>query len=259
MKRFICLLISIWLLPFAKAQTLINISTDKTTSLVFPFGIAHVDRGSESVLAQQVKEMSTILLVKAASKDFRETNLSVVTEDGSLYSFLVRYAPNPAEWVFHLQANQNTTIAGYANNIIDNPSTVFRIRDYSWNVVARVKGIYIKDDILYYQLSIENKTPIDYTIDLIKFSIRDKKKGKRTALQENELTPKYIAGNTTLVKANSETEFVFAMDKFTIPDAKYLSVQIMEKNGGRHLNMTIKNKNIMKAIPLPDLRNGISQ
>jgi len=72
------------------------------------------------------------------------------------------------------------------------------------------------------------------------------------------LNPKYTAGNSSLVKANSTAEFVFAMDKFTIPDAKYLSVHITEKNGGRHLNMTVKNKHIMKAIPLPDLKNGSS-
>ncbi len=254
MKLFICFLIASCIVPFTKGQTTISISTDKTTSLVFPFTIAHVDRGSESILAQQVKEMSTILLVKAAGKEFAETNLSVVTEDGTLYSFLVKYDQNPTEWVYHLKASQTASIANYANNIIDNPSTVFKIRDYSWDVVSRVKGIYIKDDIMYYQLSIENKTPIDYTIDLIKFSIRDKKKSKRTAIQENELQPKYIAGNASLVKGNNTNEFVFAMDKFNIPDAKYLSVQIMEKNGGRHLHMTIKNKNIMKAIPLPDLK-----
>ena len=254
MKRFLSLITMSWLYVYTMAQTSLCISTDKTTSLVFPFAIAHVDRGSQSILALPVKEVSTILLVKAASKDFPETNLSVVTEDGTLYSFLVRYDKNPAEWVYHLPTNQNASMATYANNILDNPSNVFRIRDYSWNVVSRVKGIYIKDDIIYYQLSVENKTPIDYTIDLLKFSIRDKKKGKRTAVQENELTPKYIVGNASQVKANSTSVFVLAMEKFTIPDAKYLAIQIMEKNGGRHLFMKIKNKNIMQAIPLPDLK-----
>ena len=90
MKLLFCLYISICLFSDLKAQTSIAISTDKTTSLVFPFGIAHVDRGSQSILAQTVKEVSSILLVKAASKDFSETNLSVITEDGTLYSFLVR-------------------------------------------------------------------------------------------------------------------------------------------------------------------------
>jgi hypothetical protein len=47
---------------------------------------------------------------------------------------------------------------------------------------------------------------------------------------------------------------VFALEKFTIPDAKYLAIQIMEKNGGRHLSMKINNRKIMQAIPLADLK-----
>jgi len=254
MKRILSLITLTCLITATKAQTSLCISTDKTTSLVFPFAIAHVDRGSPFILAQPVKEVSTILLVKAASKNFAETNLSVITEDGTLYSFLVCYENNPVECVYHLPINKNATIATYANTILDNPSTIFRVWDYSWNVTSKVKGIYIKDDIMYYQLSLENNTAIDYTIDLLKFYIRDKKKGKRTAVQENELTPKYIAGNITKIKANSTSVFVLAMDKFTIPDAKYLVIQIFEKNGGRNLYMKVKSKNIMRAIPLPDLK-----
>jgi len=47
---------------------------------------------------------------------------------------------------------------------------------------------------------------------------------------------------------------VIALEKFTIPDAKFLAIQIMEKNGGSHLSMKIGNKKIMQAIPLPDLK-----
>ena len=116
------------------------------------------------------------------------------------------------------------------------------------------KGIYIKQDIMYYQLAFENKSPINYNIDLIRFYIRDKKMGKRTATQENELTSLYIAGNTKQVKAYNNCMVVVALEKFTIPDTKYLAVQIMEKNGGRHLLMKVNNNKIIKAITLPDLR-----
>mgnify|MGYP003513910249 CR=1 FL=1 len=105
-----------------------------------------------------------------------------------------------------------------------------------------------------YQLSISNNSPVDYTIDLIRFYIRDKKKTKRTAVQETELKPVYIVGNTKLVKANSNSVLVFAVEKFTVPDAKYMAVQINEKNGGRHFTMRIKNRKIMKATTLPDYK-----
>lgn len=254
MKRFVCLILVSWLFVSAEAQTSLCISTEKTTSLVFPFAILHVDRGTQSVLVQPVKESPTILLVKAATKGFSETNLSVITEDGSVYTFVICYDNNPAQWVYHLPVNKTSTLATYANGILDNPKTMRGIKDSKWDILIKVSGIYIKDDVVFYQLNISNQSPIDYDIELLRFFIRDKKKGKRTAVQENELKPLYVAGNISKVKANSSSAIVVALDKFTIPDAKYLAVQIMEKNGGRHLLMKINNRKILKAIPLPDLR-----
>ena len=254
MNRFVCLVMVSWLFVSAMAQTSLCITTDKTTSLVFPFAIRHVDRGTQAVLVQPVKEVPTILLVKAAAKDFAETNLSVITDDGSVYSFVVCYDKKPAVWVYHLPINKNATLATYANAILDNPKTMNGIKDRKWDMLSKIKGIYIKRDVIYYQLSLENRSPIDYNIDLLRFYIRDKKKSKRTAIQENELKPLYVAGNITKVKANSISVVVVALDKFTIPDAKYLAVQVMEKNGGRNLFMKVNNRKIMQAIPLPDLK-----
>ncbi len=254
MKRFVCLLLMSWLFVSAMAQTSLFITTDKTTSLVFPFAIRHVDRGTQAVLAQQVNESPTILLVKAAEKDFTETNLSVVTEDGSVYSFIVCYKSNPSTWVIYLPENKTKTVSSYANGILDNQKTIKGIKDRMYNMKAFVKGIYIKDNVIYYQLQIENNGPVDYDIDLLRFFIKDKKKSRRTAVQENEQKPLYIAGNISKVKARESSVIVVALDKFTIPDKKYLAVQMMEKNGGRHFLLKINNKKIMQAITLPDLK-----
>ena len=254
MKRLVWLVMMSLFFVSLKAQTSLCISTEKTTSLVFPFSILHVDRGTQAILAQQVKESPTILLVKAAEKGFPETNLSVVTDDGSVYSFVVCYDNDPATWVYHLPTNRYATLATYANGILDNPRTMHGIKDEQWDIKAMVSGIYIKNEIMYYQLNITNSSPVDYDIDVLRFFIRDKKKGKRTAIQETDLKPLHISGNTSQVKANSTSSIVFALDKFTIPDAKYLAVQIMEKNGGRHLSMKVSNKKIMHAIILPDLK-----
>jgi conjugative transposon TraN protein len=236
------------------AQTKLNITTDKTTSLVFPFAIKHVDRGTASVLAQQVKDAPTILLIKAAEKDFTETNLSVVTDDGSVYSFTVCYNSQPASWVYYLPVNKTRTITSYANAVLDNQKTMKGIKDKKYNMKSAIKGIYIKDDVIYYQLHIENNGPVDYDIDLLRFYIKDKRRSKRTAVQENEQKPLYVAGNTSKVKARSNLVMVFALEKFTIPDKKYLAIRIMEKNGGRHFLLKLNNREIMKAIVLPDLK-----
>ena len=255
MKRIVCLVCVCWMFVSAYAQTSsLQITTDKTTSLIFPFPIRHVDRGTKDVLVQPVKEADNILLVKAASVKFPETNLSVVTGDGSVYSFKVNYTDQPENWIFYLPELNKSTIATYANGILDNHRTVRGIRDRKWDITASVNGIYIKDDVMYYQILLCNQSAIDYDIDLLKFYVRDKKKSKRTAAQENELRPLHISGNTRKVKACDFSMIVVALDKFTIPDAKYLAIQLMEKNGGRHLLMKVNNNKIIRAIPLPDLK-----
>lgn len=254
MRRLVCMICVVWLFVSAVAQTKLSITTDKTTSLVFPFAIKHVDRGTSSVLAQQVKEAPEILLVKAAEKDFSETNLSVVTDDGSVYAFTVTYDNKPSVWVLYLPVNRTAAISSYANMIMDNERTLKKIKDKKYNMKAGIKGIYIKDNTIYFQVYINNDGTVDYDVDLLRFSTKDKKRSKRTAVQESEQKPLHITGNYNKVKGSNSTVFVAALEKFTIPDKKYLAIQMMEKNGGRHFLLKVHNKDLMKAIVLPDLK-----
>ena len=250
MKQLIILLL---LSNFCFAQTPLSVTTDKTTSLIFPFPIKYVDRGTKDVIVQPVKEDERILLVKAASKNFAETNLSVVTGDGNVYEFTVNYVAQPLELVLHLPVNKKATVASYANALLNNPPGRI-VKVEHGGVSTRLTGIYIKDDVIYYQLEIHNHSPLDFDIELLRFFIADKKKSKRTAIQENELVPLHVAGNRTKVKAYNFSVIVVALDKFTIPDAKFLGIQLMEKNGGRHFNLKVYNGQVLKAKVLAELR-----
>ena len=57
-----------------------------------------------------------------------------------------------------------------------------------------------------------------------------------------------------MVKGYNFSVIVVALNKFTIPDAKFLGIQMMEKNGGRHFNLKVWNNQILKAVVLPDLQ-----
>ena len=250
MKQILFILIASMNAAFA--QQPLSISTEKTTSLIFPFPIKYVDRGTRDILVQPVKEDERILLVKAASKQFAETNLSVVTGDGNVYEFTVNYTPQPSVLVLHLPPNKKATISAYANAILNNPPRRISKVEHG-AVITKLSGIYIKDDVIYYQLEIHNHSPLDFDIELLKFFITDKKRSKRSSVQENELVPLYVAGNRSKVKAYNFSVVVVALDKFTIPDAKFLRIQLMEKNGGRHFNLKVYNRQILKARMLPEL------
>jgi hypothetical protein len=95
----------------------------------------------------------------------------------------------------------------------------------------------------------ENQSNISYDIDMLHFYIIDRKKSKRTASQEIELQPLYVYGDTSAIKGLSKNLLVFALPMFTIPDNKYLAIQFMERNGGRHLQLRVHNRRIVKAKP----------
>src|SRR5690348_11106199 len=78
----------------------VNVSFSKTTSMIFEFPIVNVDRGSRELIAQKVTEVENILQLKAGRRNLSETNLTVITADGSLHHFYVSYSDHPGTQVY---------------------------------------------------------------------------------------------------------------------------------------------------------------
>ena len=248
--------------PYALA-----IAFDRTTSLVFPYAIKSVDRGSQSILAQKAKGVENILQIKAGKEGFEETNLTVITAEGKLYCFLLNYAPQPSvlnlifgtpessvqDAFFSSEDHNEWEIQAYSNAVTVEKKKVHGIKDKNYGMKFRLDGLFIHDNVMYYSIKMENQSNINYDIDQLRFFIRDRKKAKRTATQEIEIKPLYVKNNTPTVKGQSGHTFVFALPKFTIPDQKYLAIQLMEKNGGRHLELDVHNKALVRSKVLPSL------
>jgi hypothetical protein len=67
----------------------LEVTFSKTVHIIFPAAIRYVDLGSIDLLAAKADGAENVLRVKAATQGFRkESNLSVITEDGS-YTILV--------------------------------------------------------------------------------------------------------------------------------------------------------------------------
>lgn len=116
-----------------------------------------------------------------------------------------------------------------------------------------VSGIFIHQDVLYLRLVLGNTSKINYEIDQLRFFIRDRKKSKRTASQEIEIVPLYSTLNTAVIPDRSEMIIVYALSKFTIPEKKYLTIQLIEKNGGRQIEIDVKNNDLINLDVLSSL------
>ena len=244
-------------------STQLALTFNKTTSVVFSTVIKSVDRGSRDVMAQKAKGVENVLQLKAARAGFPETNLTVITADGVIHQITINYSKEPSHLVVTLpgiKAQEPTTVPlifetdmteadmqSYSNRIAKSKRTIRRIKQSNSKVRLSLKGIHFKENVIFYHFSVKNQSNINYDVEYLRFYISDKTKVKRTASQEVELKPIYVHGNGQAVRGHSSEDVVYALEKFTIPDAKRLVIEMFERNGGRHLKLFIRNKTIVNA------------
>ena len=66
----------------------LEVTYDKTVHVIFPSEVRYVDLGSPDLIAGKADGAENVIRVKATVRNFpNETNMSVITEDGSFYTF----------------------------------------------------------------------------------------------------------------------------------------------------------------------------
>lgn len=245
----------------------LQIGYSKTTSIVFPYAIKSVDRGSGEVLVQKAKGVENILLIKAGQPNFVQTNLTVVTADGKLYSYVLNYEEHcpilnivedrskdsNQEVLFSSENENQKQIQQYASLALSKKKKVNGLKENRFYIKLQVNGIFIHQDVMYYRLVLGNASRINYNIDQLRFFIRDQKKSKRTASQEIEISPLFSTSNVKIIPDQSEVSLVLALPKFTIPEKKYFAIQLIEKSGGRHVELDVKNSELDQLEVLTSL------
>lgn len=254
-----CLIVVESFLPGAAQGVIdtVKVTFSMTTSMIFQYPVVNVDRGSRDLMAQKVMEVENILQLKAGRRDFSETNLTVITADGSLHHFYVSYSDHPENQVYRISEGHigarfdgSRTDIEYeiaTDQILDDASAGLIAKDKGFRITFAVRGIYVHDDMLFLRVSLRNKSHIKYDIQSLRFFVRDKKNLKRTATQERELRPLYVRNETTVVNGNGSADVVFVFQKFTIPDSKTLDIELFERDGGRNLKIHIGNHAIVTA------------
>ena len=199
---------------------------------------------------------------------FLPTNLTVYTEDGLMYMAAIHYdsISENKPYLF------NAATEGYPVKQVINgrqEQTMQDVKNLAASLtlskphlhhpsvkVAKTKlslaNLWIKDDLLYFQLHLDNPSPIPYDIAITKYYERDNTKAKRTTVVEKEVTPYYERFNETRRIASGAAEnFIIVFPKFTIADSKHFAIELFEKDGDRHLVLNIKGKKILAASSLP--------
>ncbi len=257
----------------------LEVCYEKTTHIIFPSEITYVDLGNENLVAGLADGAKNVLRVKSAFKSFKqETNLSVITEDGSYYSFNVKFAKEPLllniEMTDFLHDGESVNRPNNAQEIYlerlgsespmlvklimksihnQNKREIKHIGSKRFGVQFLLKSIYANNGLLYFHTELKNTSNIPFDIDFVSFKVVDKKVIKRTAMQEQVLEPLRAQNYVVAVPAKSSERTVFALEKFTIPDDKQLVLKVAEKDGGRHQSFVVENEDIVRANVIDEL------
>lgn len=260
----------------------LEVSFEKTVHLIFPAPIRYVDLGSNALVAGKADEgggAENVLRVKAAVRDFeRESNLSVICDDGSFYSFNVKYADEPemlsiemkdflshvdgrlpsnrADIYFKELGNESPVLVKLLMQTIyqNNKREVKHIGAKQFGLRFQLRGLYAHNGLLYFHTRIDNESNIPFWVDFISFKVVDTKVAKQTAIQERVLQPLRAYHQVMQVRPNGKDRTVFALEQFALTEDKQLEVTLYERNGGRTLTFYLHNEDLIRARRIDNLK-----
>jgi hypothetical protein len=258
----------------------LEVTFNKTVHVIFPAPIRYVDLGSADLLAAKADGTENVLRVKAALRDFsRESNLSVITEDGAYYTFNVKYADEPVKLAVEMTDflhdgeavnHPNNALAVYMEELgqespllvklimqsiyKNNDREIKHLGSKRFGIQHTLKGVYTHNGLLYFHLQLKNSSNVPFNIDFITFKIVDKKVAKRTAIQEQVIWPLRAYNNLMVIGGKRTERTIFTLPKFTIPDDKMLVIELNEQEGGRHQRFTVDNADLVRAKVINELK-----
>lgn len=134
----------------------------------------------------------------------------------------------------------------YAGKMFVQKKRYYDVSTVSKRLKVTLNNIYTVDKYFFIDLSLKNRSNIQFDIDQIRFKVEDKRMTKATNLQSVEIKPIIIYLDDNSFKKNYRNIFVF--EKFTFPEDKVFSIEISEKQiSGRTILLRISYADVLRA------------
>jgi hypothetical protein len=147
-----------------------------------------------------------------------------------------------------------------------------RVMHRSGKMKLQLRGIYTQGSALYFLLRMQNRSSLDYDVEAIHFFIADPSNRKTPLVRDpsvqspsvqspsvqsplvqsplvqyKELKPVYVYDSSSVVRGYGRTANVIVLPRFTLPYGKRLVIEVLEKNGGRQLQLQTNNFMLERA------------
>lgn len=213
---------------FKEDLPVVYINKDVSTHFISPEKVEYVDISIADIAgdiplpnAVRVKPMkegaSGVLTI--SSERFVVQYLLVYTDDlDKVYS---RYNIPYSDVKSYVNPESDMTYAqlhDYCYKMLLSKKNYYNVSSNKHGMRVTLNNIYTVDKYFFFDISLLNKTNIQYDIENIRFFVEDKKKTKATTFQSIELTPRLVSQKDKNFKRKYRNIFVF--DKFTYPEDK---------------------------------------
>ncbi len=244
-----------------KSSKPIAISDIKTSHFIFKSKIKYLDIGSKYFVTDTIEN---IVKVKHVGNGYTEkneeksSNLTVITQSGDFYTIPIYFKRDLVNTTYKFgypQRNLSSVVAEEDNTPLFEmchfsktaPSNV-DIKGNRDLILAKITGIFYRENHLSIRLEVKNFSTIDLDIDHFLFRfIKNKRFAKDATYQERVLRPSKICNDTQRIKGTGGIEiFNFVFEKFTPNVDEDLILEIIEQAGGRSTTIEIPRKKLLK-------------
>lgn len=254
----------------------IKISNIATTHIRFSSEIKYVDLSNKVLAAKIVEGSRDIIALKAKEPFDFITTMSCLEANGAMHTYLVQFEEYPKQLVIE-EGSRNRPVASNNSKSPDSgnfsetpyptssnlpanvsvleqalqqPKSLYHIGAEAYGISIFCDNVFIKDDVMYVVLNIDNKSATTYSLSEPRFSIESKKRTKRGLVYEKQVFPKNILGMEPIAP-NTQTRIVFSFDKISVLQGQVFRAYLYESGGTRNYVITFSEKDINKAAPLP--------
>lgn len=273
MKKHISFLGLLIVMATAKAQNAKVIDTiyaneQMTVSLFFTNPIRQGVTGSSNYAFSFNREKAQYFGLLQATPG-EESNLLVVTQDGGVYSYLLRYSKKLEKLNYFIAGsesigNERTGQSFLPEQKMDstssdtipipkkaldypklcaqllrNPRPFDQIKYRDGVTVRMAKNIYYKNEV-YVAFEIDNGSQIDFEINTLNLYKVNGNNRRKASYQKLLLSPRYRFKVPQVVSKGEQVQFVCVYPKFTLGVREKLLVKMEELNGDRDVVLKLR-------------------
>lgn len=208
-----------------------------------------------------------VLVIHASAMNTSQTTVTVILNDNTTYSGIIRYKEEPSKYYYSYTSGQNVVPIKHDNKPVipkveklspeqrlqrlledKNIYSYVEVKSKVYFIITNIKN---DNDNTYLKLMIVNESKKDYQIDNISFIKIMEVEG---AFQSKDvITSEYIDVKHSVypkenkVTANSSSKLGFVLPVFSTDGNGKMIIQVLEKEGNRNVDIEILGKEFLKV------------